>query len=153
MMPGMSGLEVCRELRKDPATAADPGHPPDGLAQEADIAAGFAAGADDYIVKPFSPRDFATRVSAVLARVRAGLAGPGRSAACRQTASPFSENDDSRRAANASAMQVTAHARCSASGARAGLRYARRSWRSRVRTGRPTARHHRQHHEQRVVDH
>ena len=62
MMPGMSGLEVCQELRKDPATANIPVIILTALAQEADIAAGIAAGADDYIVKPFSPRDFVMRV-------------------------------------------------------------------------------------------
>jgi DNA-binding response OmpR family regulator len=76
MMPGMSGLEVCRELRKDPATAKIPVIILTALAQEADIAAGFAAGAVDYIVKPFSPRDFALRVQAVLARAQAS-APPG----------------------------------------------------------------------------
>jgi DNA-binding response OmpR family regulator len=70
MMPGMSGLEVCRELRKDPATANIPVIILTALAQEADIAAGFAAGAADYIVKPFSPRDFAMRVDVVLARAQ-----------------------------------------------------------------------------------
>jgi DNA-binding response OmpR family regulator len=76
MMPGMSGLEVCRELRKDPVTAKIPVIILTALAQETDIAAGFAAGADDYIVKPFSPRDFALRVDAVLARAQAN-APPG----------------------------------------------------------------------------
>ena len=71
MMPGMSGLEACRELRKDPATANIPVIILTALAQEADITAGLAAGAADYIVKPFSPRDFAMRVDAVLARVQA----------------------------------------------------------------------------------
>jgi DNA-binding response OmpR family regulator len=68
MMPGMSGLDVCRELRGDPATAAIRVIILTSAAQETDIAAGFAAGADDYIVKPFSPRDFAKRVKDVLAR-------------------------------------------------------------------------------------
>jgi DNA-binding response OmpR family regulator len=72
MMPGMSGLEVCQELRKDPATARIPVILLTALAQETDITAGLAAGADDYIVKPFSPRDFMVRVNAVLARVQAG---------------------------------------------------------------------------------
>jgi len=71
MMPGMSGLDVCRELRKDPATADVPIIILTARAQEADIAAGFAAGADDYVVKPFSPRELAIRVQAVLARVQA----------------------------------------------------------------------------------
>ena len=71
MMPGLSGLDVCRELRKDPATAKIPVIILTALAQEADIAAGFAAGAADYIVKPFSPREFALRVDAVLARAQA----------------------------------------------------------------------------------
>jgi DNA-binding response OmpR family regulator len=69
MMPGMSGLEVCRELRQDPATADIPVILLTALAHEAAITAGGAAGADDYIVKPFSPRDLATRVGAMLARV------------------------------------------------------------------------------------
>ncbi len=73
MMPGMSGLEVCQELRKDPATANIPVIVLTALAQGADITAGFAAGADDYIVKPFSPRDLAMRVNAVLARGRADV--------------------------------------------------------------------------------
>lgn len=72
MMPGMSGLEVCRELRKHPATANVPVILLTAMATEANIAAGLAAGADDYIVKPFSPRDFTIRVDAVLARVQAG---------------------------------------------------------------------------------
>jgi DNA-binding response OmpR family regulator len=70
MMPGMSGVEVCRELRKDPATAYIPVILLTALAQEADITAGFAAGANDYIAKPFSPRDLATRVNAALAGTR-----------------------------------------------------------------------------------
>jgi DNA-binding response OmpR family regulator len=73
MMPGMSGLEVCRELRKDPATARIPVILLTALARETDITAGLAAGADDYIVKPFSPRDSAMRVTAVLARAQAGV--------------------------------------------------------------------------------
>jgi DNA-binding response OmpR family regulator len=76
MMPGMSGLEVCRELRKVPATAKIPVIMLTALAHEADIKAGLAAGADDYIVKPFNTRDFTTRVNAVLARVQANGARP-----------------------------------------------------------------------------
>jgi DNA-binding response OmpR family regulator len=72
MMPGMTGLEVCRELRKDPATAHIPVILLTALAQEADITAGFAAGADDYVLKPFSPRDLLTHVNTVLARAQVG---------------------------------------------------------------------------------
>ena len=71
LMPGMSGLDVCRELRRDPATAAVPVIILTARAEKADIAAGFAAGAADYILKPFSPRDLAMRVKAVLARGQA----------------------------------------------------------------------------------
>ena len=67
MMPGMTGLEVCRELRQDPATANIPVILLTALAQEDDITAGLAAGADDYIVKPFSPRDLVAHVNATLA--------------------------------------------------------------------------------------
>jgi DNA-binding response OmpR family regulator len=72
MMPGMTGLEVCRELRKDPATANIPVILLTALAQEADITAGLAAGADDYVVKPFSPRELITHVNAILARAQVG---------------------------------------------------------------------------------
>jgi DNA-binding response OmpR family regulator len=71
MMPGMSGLEVCRELRKEPATAKIPVIILTALAHEADIMAGLAAGADDYIVKPFSTSDFSARVGTVVAQVQA----------------------------------------------------------------------------------
>jgi DNA-binding response OmpR family regulator len=71
MMPGMSGLDVCRELRADPATSEVPIILLTARAQEADIESGFAVGADDYIVKPFSPRELASRVHAVLARIQA----------------------------------------------------------------------------------
>lgn len=76
MMPGMSGLEVCRGLRKDPATAHIPVILLTAQAQQADITAGLAAGADGYIVKPFSPRDFMMRVNAMLTRVQAGVPTP-----------------------------------------------------------------------------
>jgi two-component system phosphate regulon response regulator PhoB len=71
MMPRLSGLEVCRALRDDPATAGVPVILLTAKAQEADIERGFAAGADDYVVKPFSPREVLSRVEAVLARSRA----------------------------------------------------------------------------------
>ena len=80
MMPGMTGLEVCRELRRDPATAKIPVILLTALARESDITAGLAVGADDYIVKPFSPREFTARVSAMLARVQAGVPPPADSA-------------------------------------------------------------------------
>jgi DNA-binding response OmpR family regulator len=75
MMPGMSGLEVCRELRKEPATAEIPVIILTALAHEADITAGLAAGADDYIIKPFSTSDFSARVDTVVARVQARASG------------------------------------------------------------------------------
>ena len=71
MMPRMSGLDLCRELRSDPATADLPIVMLTARAQESDIEAGRAAGADDYIVKPFSLRDLVSRIEAVLARVQA----------------------------------------------------------------------------------
>lgn len=71
MMPGMSGLDVCRELRADPATSEVPIILLTARAQESNIEDGFAVGADDYIVKPFSPGELASRVHAVLARIQA----------------------------------------------------------------------------------
>jgi len=69
MMPGMSGLEVLEHIRR-----ADNGDAQlcvallTAKAQESDLERGFALGADDYIVKPFSPLELASRVKAMLAR-------------------------------------------------------------------------------------
>ena len=71
MMPGMGGLDAGRALRQDPALARVPVILLTARAQESDIEQGFDAGADDYVVKPFSPRELASRVSAVLQRSRA----------------------------------------------------------------------------------
>lgn len=69
-MPGMSGLDVCRQLRADPASAATRIMLLTARAQEHDVTNGFAAGADDYLVKPFSPRELAGRVQALLTATR-----------------------------------------------------------------------------------
>ncbi|MEO5710026.1 MAG: response regulator [Nocardioidaceae bacterium] len=71
MMPGMGGLDATRALRLDPELARVPVILLTARAQESDIEQGFGAGADDYVVKPFSPRELASRVAAVLARSRA----------------------------------------------------------------------------------
>ena len=71
MMPGMSGLDVCRALRELPETSTLPIILLTAKAQEADVAAGFGGGADDYVTKPFSPRELASRVSALLLRTAA----------------------------------------------------------------------------------
>ena len=68
MMPKLTGIEVCQKLRDDARTANVPVMLITAKAQEVDVERGFAAGADDYIVKPFSPRELATRVEAMLAR-------------------------------------------------------------------------------------
>jgi len=68
-MPGMSGLDVCRELRAAPETATLPVIMITARSQEGDVEVGFAAGADDYIIKPFSPRELSSRVNAILNRV------------------------------------------------------------------------------------
>ena len=68
MMPRMTGLDVCRELRADAGTAAIAVILLTARAQEGDVEQGFAWGADDYLTKPFSPRELASRVRAVLAR-------------------------------------------------------------------------------------
>jgi len=71
MMPKLSGIDVCRAVRADPVTAGIPIIMLTANAQEAEVERGFGAGADDYIVKPFSPREMLGRVQAVLARSEA----------------------------------------------------------------------------------
>ena len=73
MMPRMNGLEVCRQLRAEPAGRDIPVVMLTAKAQERDIEAGFAAGANDYLVKPFSPRELQARVRAILTRAAAPL--------------------------------------------------------------------------------
>jgi DNA-binding response OmpR family regulator len=68
LMPGVTGLEVCRQLRGNPATAGVPIIMLTARVQPADVAAGREAGANDYIVKPFSPRELAERIQTWLAK-------------------------------------------------------------------------------------
>jgi DNA-binding response OmpR family regulator len=68
MLPGLDGLSVCRALRADPATAAVPIIMLTAKAAEADRVAGLELGADDYITKPFSPKELVARVRALLRR-------------------------------------------------------------------------------------
>jgi two-component system, OmpR family, response regulator MtrA len=70
MMPGMSGLDAIRMIRSDEAMADIPVILLTALAKEDDVETGFDSGADDYITKPFSPRELASRVQALLARPR-----------------------------------------------------------------------------------
>jgi two-component system, OmpR family, alkaline phosphatase synthesis response regulator PhoP len=69
MMPGMDGLEVCRRLRADSRTAAIPIIMLTAKSGESDRVVGLELGADDYVTKPFSPRELAARIKAVLRRV------------------------------------------------------------------------------------
>lgn len=70
MLPEMDGIEVCRRLRADPATLALPIVMLSAKADEVDRVVGLEIGADDYVVKPFSPKELLARVRAVLRRVR-----------------------------------------------------------------------------------
>src|SRR5437764_3524539 len=69
MLPGMSGTELCRRLRREPATRRTPIIMLTARASEADRVSGLDLGADDYISKPFSVRELLARVRAVLRRV------------------------------------------------------------------------------------
>lgn len=69
MLPGMSGLELCRRLRREPQTRKTPIIMLTAKVAEADKIAGLEIGADDYIVKPFSVKEVVARVRAVLRRV------------------------------------------------------------------------------------
>jgi DNA-binding response OmpR family regulator len=68
MLPGLSGLEVCRALRADRATAAVPIIMLTARTEEADRVIGLELGADDYVSKPFSPNELVARVRALMRR-------------------------------------------------------------------------------------
>ena len=74
MIEGVSGIEVCRRLRRAPETAQVPIIMLTARGEESDRIRGLETGADDYVTKPFSPRELVARVGAVLRRVRPGLA-------------------------------------------------------------------------------
>jgi two-component system phosphate regulon response regulator PhoB len=68
MLPDLSGKEVCRRLRADPATRTVPIVMLTSRGEEADRIEGFEVGADDYVTKPFSPRELVLRLKAILRR-------------------------------------------------------------------------------------
>ena len=71
MLPGMEGLEVCRALRQNRGTRRIPLVILTAKGEETDIVLGLEMGADDYVTKPFSPRELTARVRAVLRRAEA----------------------------------------------------------------------------------
>jgi len=68
MLPGMDGLSVCRQLKSDPMVNDIPVIIISAKGEESDIVVGLEMGADDYLTKPFSPRELLARVKAVLRR-------------------------------------------------------------------------------------
>jgi len=70
MLPGLDGLEVCKSLKKADKTALIPIIMLTAKTKEADKIVGLELGADDYMTKPFSPRELVARVKAVLRRVK-----------------------------------------------------------------------------------
>ena len=75
MIEGTSGIEVCRRLRRDKSTAHVPIIMLTAREAEDDRIRGLETGADDYLTKPFSPRELLARVAAVMRRIRPVLAG------------------------------------------------------------------------------
>ena len=68
MLPGIDGLEICRRLKKNPETGEIPVVMLTAKGEEVDRIVGLELGADDYVVKPFSPRELVLRIKAVLRR-------------------------------------------------------------------------------------
>lgn len=77
MLPEMDGLEVCRSLKGNPGTAALPVIMVTAKSEEIDKVIGLELGADDYLTKPFSPRELVARVKAVLRRSQKETTQPG----------------------------------------------------------------------------
>ena len=70
MLPGIDGLEVCKSLKADRITAAIPIIMLTAKSQESDKIVGLELGADDYVTKPFSPKELIARIKAVLRRIK-----------------------------------------------------------------------------------
>ncbi|MCI0548062.1 MAG: response regulator transcription factor [Candidatus Rokubacteria bacterium] len=78
MVPHLNGWEVCRRLKQDAVTRGVPVIMVTGRVEEGDKVLGFELGADDYVTKPFSPRELMARVRAVLRRGKSTEAAPAR---------------------------------------------------------------------------
>jgi two-component system, OmpR family, alkaline phosphatase synthesis response regulator PhoP len=76
MLPGLDGLELCKKLRADPATALTPVIMLTAKAEESDKIVGLELGADDYLTKPFSPKELVARIKALLRRADRREADP-----------------------------------------------------------------------------
>lgn len=81
MLPQLSGIEVCRQLRRRPATKTLPIILLTARGEEADTVRGLDSGADDYVTKPFSPAELTARVHALLRRSRPALSDEALNAA------------------------------------------------------------------------
>ncbi|MBE7462813.1 MAG: response regulator [Planctomycetes bacterium] len=68
MLPGLDGIEICRRLKADPLTRTMPVVMVTAKGEESDVVLGLGVGADDYVTKPFSPKELLARVKAVLRR-------------------------------------------------------------------------------------
>lgn len=76
MLPGLAGTEVCKALKRDASTAAIPIIMLTARAEEIDRVVGLELGADDYVTKPFSPRELVLRIQSVLRRSEPAAARP-----------------------------------------------------------------------------
>ena len=72
MLPGMDGLEICKILKAKPKTNSIPIIMLTAKAGEADVVVGLELGADDYVIKPFSPRELVARAKTILRRLHTG---------------------------------------------------------------------------------
>ena len=77
MLPGLQGTEICRLVRQNPATSSTPIIMLTARTEEVDRVLGLELGADDYVTKPFSPRELSARVKAVLRRAAAPAESAG----------------------------------------------------------------------------
>ncbi len=68
MLPGLDGIEVCRRIKQDPITNGIPVIMVTAKSEESDVILGLGVGADDYLTKPFSPKELVARVKTVLRR-------------------------------------------------------------------------------------
>jgi two-component system, OmpR family, phosphate regulon response regulator PhoB len=75
MVPGVSGIEICRQLRRQQSTSSIPIIMLTARTDEPDRIRGLETGADDYVTKPFSPKELVSRIKAIMRRVRPALSG------------------------------------------------------------------------------